>query len=170
MLLSVFKKGREKKKSLRSIGCMTITAPCLLQGGCSVPTEQTEVLQRLCLVHFQHRPRVALLTQATFSHGGGEGERERHKIPHEAQTPHNCWGVRTRHTTAFACNKYLPMGRAALSESFSTLRELLRLWGLLGGAHVAMHRSRAQSQEVPQRISPHLHSSDSPRQGLLTLK
>ena len=74
MLLPVFKKGR-KKKSLRSIGCLTITATCLLPGGCSVPIEQTEVLQRLCLVHFQHCPGVALLTQATFSHGG-EGERE----------------------------------------------------------------------------------------------
>lgn len=61
--------------------------------------------------------------------GRGEEGGGGHKIPHEARTLHN-----TREedqTRRSACNKYLPTGRAALSEFFSTLRE--RVATSLGG-------------------------------------
>lgn len=136
----------------------------LLLGGSSAPIERTGNATNALLNALPVSPGEALLTQATSSHWGmGVWGGERHKIPHEAKAPHNSWGRRTRHTIAFACNKYLPTGRAALSESFSTLRERVATsLGLSGRGGAATHTSRAQPQEVPGESCPYPRFSDSP--------
>lgn len=134
----------------------------LLFGGSSAPIKRTGNTTNALLNALPVSPGKVFLTQATSSHRE-MGVGGRHKIPHEAKAPHNSWGRRTRHTTAFACNKYLPTGRAALSESFSTLRERVATsLGLSGRGGAATHTRRAQPQEVPGESCPYPCFSDSP--------
>lgn len=69
--------------------------------------------------------------------------------------PHNSWGGRTRHITAFACNKYLPTGRAALSESFSTLRERVATsLGAVGRGSCGHTQKQGSIPRSPWRFFP----------------
>lgn len=58
MLLLVFKKEKKKKKSLRSTGCLTITATCLLFAffpeALLFLQNKLEMLRTLCLVPSQY--------------------------------------------------------------------------------------------------------------------
>lgn len=109
MLLLVFKK--EKKVLEHWVHANHSYLPlCLHPGGSSVPTEQTGNATQGLPNALPVSPGVAFLTQATSSRGVG-----RHTEYHTRRKPlHNSWGGRTRHNIAFACNKYLPTGRAAL--------------------------------------------------------
>lgn len=92
--------------------------------------------------------------------GEGTGDTKYHvkQYPHTRQL-----GRRTRHTTAFACNKYLPTGRAALSEFFSTLKG--RVATSLGAVQQVVWPCTEAGLD-PQGASgesfPHPHSSDFP--------
>lgn len=77
MLLSVFKKGREKKKSEKH--WVHDHHSSLPHEAVLFLVEQTEVLQSIVST-LPTPPRVALLTQATFSHYVWEGERRRAQI------------------------------------------------------------------------------------------
>lgn len=77
MLLLVFKKEKKKKKVLEKHWVHdhgSYLPPCLLPGGCSVPTEQTGNATNAVPSALPISPGVAFLTQTTFSHGGKERE------------------------------------------------------------------------------------------------
>lgn len=111
MLLLLFKKEKKVLEKHWVHANHSYLPPCLLPGGSSVSTEQTGNATQGLPNALPVSPGVAFLTQATSSHGGGTTEY------HTKQKPlHNSWGGRTRHNIAFACNKYLPTGRAALGS------------------------------------------------------
>lgn len=112
MLLLVSRRGR--MKSLESFRDTPIPATCLLRRGryCSCTGD---VIATLPTAH-PTLPGVALRSRATSSHLGGGTKYHTKQTP----PPHATARSRTRHTTAFTCNKSVPTGHTA-PESFSTV-------------------------------------------------
>lgn len=151
-----------------STGCGTLAALCLLSllEAVLFLQNQLETAISTMSLALPASPGVVFLTQVTFSCGGAERGKKFPRKEQKAPPTPSSWGAGgggpdTR--LAFACNKYLPTGRAALSESFSTLRERVATsLGAVGRGSCGCARRQALSQEAPGKSFPQPHSSDNP--------
>lgn len=122
MLLLILEKGEKKVLEKYWVHANHSYLPlCLLSGGNYVPTEHTGNATNALPHALPISPGVTFQTQATSSFVvGRSGVNTKY---HMKQKPRTTAGEKDQTHYMFACNKYLPTGRAALSESFSTLRE-----------------------------------------------
>lgn len=144
---------------MRSVTYTPLTATCLL------------VSFQEAVPFLQNQQKMLQILPNTWAASPDPGHflspEGRDKNTTQSKTP---LGGRTRYTIAFACNKYLPTGCAALSESFSTWRERVAMTLGVVRRGCAVHKSRAQSQWPLENLSPPSLSSSDPPWGFLTLK